>query len=161
VILQLKQEGPSSVALANNGNLPGYVYENHEGERAAKSMKANLSNTDWLVGWTSINSAPYLVREKSPYEADFDTSLLSTYGKFSTAVGYAAKVVAKNHATSDKDYDVSLIGYSIDKEIDDLINLGKGNFKAEIVNFAIDYANQVQLDYQSFVSAYQSGVVLY
>jgi uncharacterized protein (DUF2252 family) len=161
VILQVKQEVASAVAIANAGNLPGYVYDNHQGERVAKSMKASLSNTDVLVGWCTINGLPYFVREKSPSEADFDTSTLDTVGKFSTAVQYAGKVVAKNHATSDKDYDASLIAYSIDKEIDSLIQANQSGFKTEIVNFALNYANQVQFDYQSFLNAYQGGVALY
>lgn len=161
VILQVKQEAASAVALANNGNMPAWAYDSHEGERVAKSMKAALSNTDVLLGWTSIGGVPYLVREKSPYEADFDTTRLTSYGSFSTAVQYAGKVAAKNHAGSDKDYDASLIAYGIDKEIDDLISGNKSGFKEEIVSFAVNYSAQVQYDYQSFVSAWQSGVPLY
>lgn len=161
VILQMKQEASSAVAIANSGNLPGWVYDNHQGERAAKSMKAALSNTDVLVGWSTLNGAPYLLREKSPYEADFDTTLLTGYGSFSTAVQYTGKVVAKNHASADKDYDATLNPYSMDKEIDDLISPSKASFKDEIVAFAIDYAAQVQYDYQSFLTAYKGGVPLY
>jgi uncharacterized protein (DUF2252 family) len=161
VILQMKQAGSSAVAIANAGNLPSYVYENQEGERVAKSAKANLSNTDVLTGWSAINGTPYVIREKAPYDTDFDSTLLNSYGSFSTAVQYAGKIIAKNHASSDKDYDATLISYSIDKEIDALITTSKSGFKDEIVNFALNYASQVQQDYQSFVHAYQSGAVLY
>lgn len=161
VILQVKQEGASVVAAAVPGNFPASAYEYHEGERAVKSMKANLSNTDLLTGWTSIGGAPYLVREKSPYEADFDYTKLSSYGSFSTAVQYMGKVIAKNHASADKDYDATLNPYSIDKEIDDAVTNKKSEFKDEMVLFATDYAAQVELDYQSFKNAYTSGVPLY
>lgn len=161
VIVQMKQETASVVAIAAAGNMPGWTYDYHEGERAAKSMKANLSNTDLLAGWTSMGGLHYLVREKSPYEADFDVTKLTGYGSFSTAAQYMAKVVAKNHAASDQDYDATLIPYSIDKQIDDAVAGYKSAFKTEVLNFAIDYAAQVQLDYQSFLSARAGGAVLY
>lgn len=164
IILQLKQEASSAVAIANAVNpspMPAWVYDSHQGQRAAKSMKANLSNTDALVGWTTLNGQPYLVREKSPYEADFDTTQLTSYSSFSSAIAYFGKVTAKNHASSDKDYDAALSPYSMDKEIDALISINPIGFKDEIVNFAVDYANQVQLDWQSFKTARTNGVPLY
>lgn len=161
VILQLKQESTSVVAAAAPGNFPAWAYDSHEGARATKSMKANLSNTDRLAGWSTLGGAPYFVREKSPYEADFDYTRLTSYGAFSTAVQYMGKVVAKNHALSDKDYDATLKPYSIDKEIDDVLTGNKSEFKDELVQFAVDYAAQVKLDFQSFMSAYASGVPLY
>jgi hypothetical protein len=62
---------------------PTPAYGNQDGQRAALSMKAALTNTDVLVGWTTINGAPYLVREKSPFEADFDSTKLSKTADFS------------------------------------------------------------------------------
>lgn len=160
VILQVKQESPSVVGIAAPGQLPSYAYEGHEGERAARSMKAGLSNTDVLTGWATISGAPYLVREKSPYEADLDYTKLTSYGSFSTAVQYMGKVVAKNHAMADKDYDATLNPYSIDKEIDDAVT-SKSGLKTEVVNFATRYADQVQLDWQAFVNARNAGTPLY
>ena len=160
VILQVKQQSPSVVSVAAPGALPSWSYENHEGQRAARSMKASLSNTDVLTGWTTINGAPYLVREKSPFEADLDYTELSSYSKFSTAVQYMGKVLAKNHAMADKDYDSTLNSYSIDKEITDAVT-SKSGFKTETVNFAIQYSQQVQLDWTAFVTAAKSGAKLY
>ncbi len=161
IILQLKQTAISAVAIAAPGNLPAWTYNNHEGQRAARSMKAALSNTDPLVGWTNIAGQPYLVREKSPYEVDFDITRLTGYGAFSTAVQYVGKVVAKNHAASDQDYDTSIVPYSIDKQIDSIVSGNKAAFKAELADFAVAYADQVQLDYQSFLAARRNGTPLY
>lgn len=52
VVLQVKQQSPSAVSIAVSGALPSWSYENHEGQRAARSMKASLSNTDALTGWS-------------------------------------------------------------------------------------------------------------
>ncbi|WP_244944986.1 DUF2252 family protein [Nostoc sphaeroides] len=160
-ILQMKQEGSSAVAIAVPGLLPTSVYGNQEGARVAIATKAMLSNTDPLVGYTTVNSIPFMVHEKSPYQVDFDYTLLTTKSKFMDAMGYAGKVVAKNHAISDKDYDAAIIPVSVDKEVTDIVSGNKAVFKDEIVNFAVDYATQVEYDYTSFVNAYNQGVILY
>jgi len=160
-ILEMKQQNTSAVAIASPGLLPSSVYNNHEGKRVTIATKAMLSNTDPLVGYTTVSSIPFMLREKSPYEVDFDYTLLTTKSKFMDAISYAGKVVAKNHAISDKDYDAGIVAASVDKEVTDITSGNKGGFKDEIVNFALDYAAQVQYDYASFKDAYNRGVTLY
>lgn len=160
-ILEMKQETSSAVAIAAPGLLPSSVYGNHEGARVTIATKAMLSNTDPLVGYTTVSSIPFMLHEKSPYQVDFDYTLLTTKSKFMDAMGYAGKVVAKNHAISDQDYDASIVSESVDKQVTDITSPNKAVFKDEIVNFALDYATQVEYDYTSFVNAYNSGVTLY
>ncbi|WP_448266798.1 DUF2252 domain-containing protein [Nostoc sp. DSM 114159] len=160
-ILEMKQEGSSAVAIAVPGLLPSSVYGNQEGARVTITTKAMLSNLDPLVGYTTVSSIPFMVREKSPYQVDFDYKLLTSKSKFMDAMGYAGKVVAKNHAISDRDYDAAIIPVSVDKEVTDIVSGNKAVFKDEIVNFAVDYATQVEYDYRSFVDAYKQGVKLY
>ncbi|MDZ8134883.1 MAG: DUF2252 family protein [Nostoc sp. DedQUE04] len=168
-ILEMKQEGSSAVAMAFRppeaiavpGLLPSSVYGNQEGARVTITTKAMLSNLDPLVGYTTVSSIPFMVREKSPYQVDFDYKLLTSKSKFMDAMGYAGKVVAKNHAISDRDYDPAIIPVSVDKEVTDIVSGNKAVFKDEIFNFAVDYATQVEYDYKSFVDAYKQGVKLY
>jgi uncharacterized protein (DUF2252 family) len=160
VILEMKQETNSAVAIAVPGLLPSSVYGNHEGTRVTIATKAMLANTDVLVGYTTVNSIPFMLHEKSPYQEDFDYTLLTTKTKFLDAMGYAGKIVAKNHAISDQDYDASIVSYSVDKQVTDIVT-NKSAFKDEIVGFALNYATQVEYDYASFVSAYNAGVPLY
>jgi uncharacterized protein (DUF2252 family) len=168
-ILEMKQEGSSAVAMAFHppevmtvpGLLPTSVYGNQEGARVAIATKAMLSNTNPLVGYTTVSNIPFMVHEKSPYQVDFDYTLLTTKSKFMDAMGYAGKIVAKNHAISDKDYDAAIIPVSVDKEVTDIVSGNKAVFKDEIVNFAVDYATQVEYDYTSFVNAYKQEVILY
>jgi len=161
VILEMKQQTDSAVAIAASGNMPAWVYEYHNGERAIKSMKAMLSNTDVLAGYTTMNSLPFSLYERSPYQEDFDYTLLSSYSKFNDAVKYMGKIIAKNHALADKDYDATLISYSMDKEITDVINGDTSGLKTETLNYALSYAAQVKQDYTDFVSAKNSGAALY
>ena len=160
VILQIKQHSPSVVSIAAKDAMPTWAYENHEGQRVARSLKASLTYTDVLTGWTTIAGAPYSVREKSPYETDLDSTSLKTYSKFSGTVQNIGKVLAKNHAISDKDYDAALSPYNIDKEIADVIT-SKSGFKDEITEFAKQYAQQVQWDWTAFVEARKAGIALY
>lgn len=161
VILDMKQETDSAVSIAAPGNMPAWTYGYDNSSRVVKSMKSMLNNTDVLAGYTTMNSLPFFLSERSPYQEDFDYTLLSTYSTFNDAVKYMGKIVAKNHALADKDYDATLIPYSMDKEITDLINGDVSGLKTETLNYALSYAAQVKLDYASFVAAKNSGAVLY
>jgi uncharacterized protein (DUF2252 family) len=160
LILEMKQELSSAVAIAAPNRFPASSYGNHQGQRVAVTLKAMLNNADDLVGYTTMNGLQFFLREKSPFQVDFDYTKLTTYDKFNTAVSYIGKIVAKNHAIADQDYDPNLIPYSEDKQIIDAVT-SKSGFKSEILNFALDYASQVELDYASFKNAYQNGQTLY
>ncbi len=161
VILEMKQETDSAVAIAVPGNMPAWTYDYDNSARVTKSMKAMLNNTDVLTGYTTMNSLPFFLHERSPYQEDFDYTLLTSYSKFNDAVAYMGKIVAKNHALADKDYDPALISYSMDKEITDVINGDISGLKTETLNYALSYAAQVKQDYIDFVNAKNSGAVLY
>lgn len=160
VILEMKQQSMSAVDIAAPGLMPTSAYNNHQGYRMVRTAKAMMSNTDWLYGYTTVNNVPYSLREKSPYQQDFDYSLLTSYDKFNTAVEYMAKVLARSHSASDQDYDSTLITYSMDKQITDVVT-DRTAFKNEILNFALDYQRQVEYDWSSFKTAKQNGEVLY
>lgn len=160
VILEMKQEAISAVATVNNGQLPNWAYDYHEGGRVSKSAKAQLINADVLTGYTTVTGKPYYLHEKSPFQEDFDYTLLSTAGKLNTAAAYLGQALASAHAIADQDYDATIVSYSIDKQVADAIT-SKAGIKTEIANFAFDYAAQAQLDWQAFVAAYNNGTPLY
>jgi uncharacterized protein (DUF2252 family) len=160
VILELKQEAASVVATVDNGQLPASAYGYNEGGRVAKTAKAQLINADVLVGYTVIAGQPYYAHEKSPYQEDFDYTLLDSAGKLNTAATYLGQALASAHALSDQDYDATIVSYSIDKQVSDAIT-SKSGLKAEITSFAFDYAAQADLDWQAFVAAYNAGTPLY
>lgn len=160
VILELTQQNTSAVAIASKDAMPTWAYENHEGQRAARTMQAAQPLADALTGWTTLYNMPYLVREKSPYTTRLDAASLKTYSKFSGSVQYIGKILAKNHAVSDKDHNPALSPYNIDKEIADIVT-NKTGFKDELTEFAKQYAQQVQWDWTAFVEAGKAGVALY
>lgn len=160
VILEMKQASTSVVAIANGGRLPTSSYGAHEGARVAKTAKAQRINADVLIGHASVAGTPYYVHEKSPYQEDFDYTLLNTAGRMTTAATYFGQALASAHAISDQDYDATIVPYSIDKQVADAIT-SKSGLKTEISAFAFEYAAQVRLDWQAFVVAYDNGTPLY
>ncbi|SMC21064.1 Uncharacterized conserved protein, DUF2252 family [Andreprevotia lacus DSM 23236] len=160
VILEVKQETTSAVAIALPGQLPSSAYAGNEANRVARTGKAQLINADVLIGSAFINSLPYYFHEKSPFQEDFDYTQLSSSSKLNTAMTYVGQALASAHALADKDYDSTVVPYGIDAEITNAVT-SKSGLQAEIVSFAFGYADQVNLDWQSFKSAYSAGTPLY
>ena len=160
VIIEMKQQTASSVSLAAPGRMPASAYNYNNGYRMVRTAKAMMSDTDRLYGYTSMNSQDYSLREKSPFQEDFDYTKLTSYSSFKTAVQYAAQVIAKAHASSDQDYDATLNSYSEDKQITDVVT-SRSSFGNELTSFATDYALQVQYDWASLGTALTNGATLY
>lgn len=139
VILEAKQETVSAVSIVAPGRLPACAYDGHEDVHAAKTAKTQSLNADVLIGAATIAGAPYFVREKSPCQEDFDYARLTTAGKLNSAATYLGQALASAHAISDQDCDAAIVSYSIDKQVSDSV-VSKSGFKAEIANFAFDYA---------------------
>jgi len=151
LILEMKQETSSAVAIAVPGLLPSPLYGDHEGARVLLAART-MGNTDPSLNYITVNNLFFMLREKSPFQKDFDYAKLTTKTKFMDAMGYAGKVVAKTHAIG---------GYSVAQAVTDIVSGNEAAFKNEIVNFAVDYATQVEYDYQSFRVALDQGVPLY
>ena len=160
VILEVKQETTSAVAEVNNGQLPAADYNGNEGNRVAMTNKAQTLNADVLVGYATINGLTYYFHEKSPFEEDFDYTQLTSAGKLNTAATYLGQALASAHAISDQDYNSTIVSYSIDKQVSNAVTSTSG-LESEISAFAFNYATQVNLDWQSFVGAYNAGTPLY
>ena len=160
VILEMKQQATSNVAIADAGMLPAADYANNEGNRVGRTNKAQLLNADVLVGYTTVNAVPYYVHEKSPFAEDFDYTQLTSSSKLNTAMTYVGQALASAHALADNDYDSSVVPFAIESEITNAVT-SKSGLETEISNFAFSYAAQVNLDWQSFKTAYAAGTPLY
>lgn len=160
-ILEMKQSVSSSVAIAAGSLMPPAAYGSHQGQRVALTLKAQTLSADVLAGWTTVSGIHYFLREKSPFQEDFDYTALNSDSEWEDATDAFGKVVAKIHALSDKDYNSALIASGVDKAIRDITNGKHDQFRAEVLSFAKDYATQVEYDYQSFLNAYNAGQTLY
>lgn len=160
VILEFKQEAVSAVAAAAPDRLPASAYDSHQGMRVARTAKAQTIDAEVLIGYASVGAVPFYVHEKSPFQEDFDPAKLDSAGKLDTAAGYLGQALASAHALADQDYDSSVVSYSIDKQVSEAVT-SKSGLKTEIRAFAFAYADQVKLDWQAFVEAYDAGTPLY
>ncbi|WP_045738852.1 DUF2252 family protein [Xanthomonas sp. MUS 060] len=160
VILEWKQEATSAVAIAAPWQMPASTYDDNEGARVALTAKAQTIAPDVLIGYASVNGTPFYVHEKSPFQEDFDPSMLNSTDTLTTAATYMGQALASAHALADRDNNPKVVPYNIDKQIDKAVTSTSG-LKWELRRFAFDYAAQVQLDWQSFVAAYKAGTPLY
>lgn len=142
LFLQIKQETDS----AYRPYLPLAVSQSppHNGRRAATGQRAIQPLSDPFLGWTTIGTHHFLVRQLNDHKGSIDLESLAGDGLASLA-RVAGELLARGHARSG---DASMIaGYigSSDK------------VTVALRDFAIAYAHQATSDYQQFVAALAAG----
>lgn len=139
VVLQVKQAGRSALA----GALGESACE-HEGRRIVEGARAVQSETDILMGWTTIRDRHYVVRQfrnlKGSLEpTELPAKLLDDYGRLTGALLARAHVRTLHPAVLD--------GYlEDDKDIDEAIG-----------SFAVEYADRTEADHAELVTAIKAG----
>ncbi len=163
VIIELKQEATGNVAIAAPNQFPPANYANNEGNRGNQTFIAQVVNPNVLSGYTTINGLPFYVQEKSPYQEDFDYTQLTSNKKFNTAMTYFGQALASAHALAAGSSSSGETLTTIAAITSAVANTGTGlsGLQSEISTFAFNYAAQVNLDWQSFQSAYSAGTPLY
>ena len=136
LFLQVKEEQPSAYAgYYKDGAAPG-----HQGERVVQGQRALQVYSDLLLGWCSIGDRDYLVRQLNDHKSavepeDLQGERLIEYGRV------CAELLAKGHARSGGP--AVLAAY-----------LGRpGKAEKALAQFALNYAEQVEADYESFRKA--------
>jgi uncharacterized protein (DUF2252 family) len=104
-----------------------------------------------LLGWTALSDgATYSVRERSPFKDTFDTTTLTSTTRLTNLAEQWGTILATQHARADKDWDSSVVPGSIDGQVNALTSGDHAGFRAKVRALALDYADQVALDYASF-----------
>jgi uncharacterized protein (DUF2252 family) len=134
LFLQIKEEPGSAYApyLGEIG-LP-----QHQGRRVVQGQRAMQFLSDLLLGWTTINNRQYLVRQLNDHKASIDMEDLKGDGLKQYAE-ICGELMARGHARSGDA--VALDGY-----------IGTSDrFVEAIADFAVDYADQTEQDYETFL----------
>jgi uncharacterized protein (DUF2252 family) len=154
-ILELKQEvDPAPKALDPAASpLAG-------GRRAALALRWLVNESDPLAGWANVGSVPVLVKEKSPFEEDLSIDDLTSSKIWDDSVRDIARLLAAAHSRADQDISGTGVTYSADAAIDQSITSVSG-LQAETLSFATGYADQVDDDWQTYVTAKNSGRPLF
>ncbi|MFC4085948.1 DUF2252 domain-containing protein [Amycolatopsis samaneae] len=132
LVLQVKQAQPS--ALTRYLGLPA---PEHEGRRVVEGARLVQAETDILLGWTTIEGRPFIVRQFRNLKGDLDpTELdkghLDDYGRL------AGALLARAHTRSL--HPRLLAGYfAEDEDLDEAIGA-----------YAVRYADQTEADHAAF-----------
>ncbi|WP_405163615.1 DUF2252 domain-containing protein [Nocardia sp. NBC_01499] len=147
LVLQVKQANPS--ALAPYLPVPS---PKHEGERIVQGARLVQSETDILLGWTSVDPTgdgtelPFIVRQFRNLKGSIDPAGLSAsdlddYGRL------AGALLARAHSRS---LDPRLLaGYLGDDE----------RFDNAVADFAVRYADRTEADHATLVEAVKAGKI--
>ncbi|MFD4431417.1 DUF2252 domain-containing protein [Nocardia sp. NPDC058497] len=145
LVLQVKQAKPSALAPFLPPAAP-----RHEGERIVVGARSVQSETDILLGWTTIEldgSIPFIVRQFRNLKGSIDPAGLSAddlddYGRL------AGALLARAHARSLDPR--TLAGYL---EADD------DKFDEAIARYAVRYADRTEADHAELVAAVAAGKI--
>ncbi|MEV7554448.1 DUF2252 domain-containing protein [Amycolatopsis sp. NPDC089917] len=134
LVLQVKQANPSALAP-----FLGLAAPEHEGRRIVEGARLVQAETDILLGWTTIDGVPYIVRQFRNLKGDIDPAELKRdhlddYGRL------AGALLARAHARSL--HPRMLAGYfDDDEDLDEAIGA-----------YAVRYADQTEADHETFAA---------
>jgi uncharacterized protein (DUF2252 family) len=142
LFLQVKEEQPSVYAeFYKDRTAPS-----HQGQRVVQGQRALQVYSDLLLGWCSIGSRDYLVRQLNDHKSGVEPEELKgdrliEYGRV------CAELLSKGHARSSEP--AVLAAY-----------LGRtGKAEKALAQFALAYAEQVEKDYETFRKAHKRHFV--
>jgi uncharacterized protein (DUF2252 family) len=134
LFLQIKEE-PGSAYAPYLGEMGA---PQHQGRRVVEGQRAMQFLSDMLLGWTTINNRQYLVRQLNDYKGSIEIADLKGEGLTQYAE-ICGELLARGHARSGDA--IELAGY-----------IGTSDRLVEaIVDFAVDYADQTEADYEAFL----------
>jgi uncharacterized protein (DUF2252 family) len=134
LFLQIKEEPFSAYApyLGEMGE------PQHQGQRVVEGQRSMQFLSDMLLGWTTIHNRHYLVRQLNDHKGSLAIEELKGEGLLQYAE-ICGELLARGHARSGDS--LMLDGY-----------IGNSDRMAEaIAQFAADYADQTDQDYQTFL----------
>ncbi|WP_370942686.1 DUF2252 domain-containing protein [Amycolatopsis sp. cg5] len=135
LVLQVKEARPS--ALAPFLDIPAHT---HEGERIVEGARLVQAETDILLGWTTIDGRPFIVRQFRNLKGDIDPSALNA-GHLDDYGRLAGALLARAHTRSL--HPQLLAGYfDEDDDLDEAIG-----------RFAVRYADQTEADHAKLVAS--------
>ncbi len=165
LMLDIKRlDQPAADELFSLYNRPNYdnIFDN-TAQRHAKAYKALIKYADNFLGWMKLVdnnpddgdfSGDYSVREISPYKNYLKTNKLKDQDSFIEVAQQWGKILATDYARADNDFDQKLIPYYLETEVTKVTDAKDKEFRELVREVAFQYAEQVKVDYRSFVNRY-------
>ncbi|MEV6104476.1 DUF2252 domain-containing protein [Streptomyces sp. NPDC051940] len=144
LVLQVKEARPS--ALAPHAGAAGFPVPPvaHEGQRVVLGQKRMQVVSDVLLGWTTVDSLPYQVRQFRNRKGSVDPAALAP-DQLDDYARMTGALLARAHAHSVDPWLIA--GYA-----------GKsGELDEAVAAFAVAYANRTEADHADLVKAVAAG----
>lgn len=155
ILISIKTALPSAAAqYVDDDKVKGYFI--HEGQRTTVSQRALQAHADPFLGYTTYDGKGMFVTEISPYTADLDWSNINDMDDLLQITENLSRCIAKIHCVSDEDSDQTLINYSTEEVINQVLDGNETAFVDYITNFSVNYAAIVRNDYLLFVDAFRN-----
>ncbi|MFM7641835.1 MAG: DUF2252 domain-containing protein [Cyanobium sp.] len=132
------------------------TYFEHDGHRTVVSQRALQAHADPMLGHTTFQGRGMFAAELSPYVADLNWDDINQLDEMVELVGDLGRVTAKIHCVSDADSDHTLVNFSIEDAIQQVLAGREEEFVEAIVSFGIDYGAVVREDHRLFVDAFRN-----
>jgi uncharacterized protein (DUF2252 family) len=131
-------------------------YFQHDAERTVVSQRALQAYADPWLGHTMLYGKGFLVAEASPYNTDLDWTDINDLDQIVQLLRYLGQAVAKIHCISDEDSDQTLVPFSTDAAIAEVLSGKEEEFVSSIVAFGEGYGSVVRADHTLFVDAFRN-----
>ncbi|NET27271.1 DUF2252 domain-containing protein [Okeania sp. SIO1I7] len=134
---------------------------NNSAQRHALAYKALIKDADDFLGWIKLVdnnpidgdfSGDYSVREISPYKKSLKIKNLTDKNSFIEVAQQWGKILATDHARADKNFDQKLVSTSFEKQVKKITDGKHEEFRELVREIAFKYAEQVEADYDNFVT---------
>lgn len=131
-------------------------YFEHDGHRTALSQRALQAYADPWLGHATVDGVGHLVAEASPYVNDLDWTDINDMEDILELLMYLGQAVAKVHCISDVDSDQTLVPFSTDKALSEVLEGREEEFVNQMLEFGVEYGDVVRDDHRYFVDAFRN-----
>jgi uncharacterized protein (DUF2252 family) len=128
----------------------------HDGHRTVISQRALQAYADPWLGYATLNGIGQLVAEASPYVSDLEWGDINDLDDILQVLAYLGQATAKIHCVSDVDSDQTLVPFSTDQAINDVLAGHEDGFVVEMNDFGHGYGSIARDDYRLFVDAFRN-----
>jgi uncharacterized protein (DUF2252 family) len=155
IVVYMKQAATAapSRAIADQGIKDYFI---HDGHRTVISQRALQAYADPWLGYATLNGFGQLVAEASPYVSDLEWEDINDLDDILQVLAYLGQATAKIHCVSDVDSDQTLVPFSTDQAIHDVLAGHEDEFVVEMKKFGQGYGSIVRDDYRLFVDAFRN-----
>lgn len=155
ILISMKIARPAAPAKQIN-DPEASAYFQHEGHRTTISQRALQAAGDAFLGYTTFDGKGMYVSEVSPYTADLEWDDINDLDDILQTVDLLGRCVAKIHCCSDDDSDQTLVNYSIEGAINEVLDGREGDFVRYMTDFGEQYGAQVRKDHALFMDAFRN-----